>query len=194
MNNLYGWAMNDYLPYCGFEWLENIDNFDIISINDKSSIGYFLEVDLECPEELHELHNDFPLAPGKLTVSNDMLSKYCKKIGDEYEIKVGDVKKLIPNLGNKTNYVLHYRNLQLYLSLGMKLTKIHRLLKFKQYGWMKKYIKNEKLYEKMYIDTKSDDKESTLTFFTQKLTTLLSLNIGVLEKRVGVEGEGRLSK
>ena len=194
MNNLYGWAMNDYLPYCGFEWLENIDNFDIMSINDKSSVGYFLEVDLECPEELHELHNDFPLAPGKLTVSNDMLSKYCKKIGDEYEIKVGDVKRLIPNLGNKTNYVLHYRTLQLYLSLGMKLTKIHRLLKFKQSDWMKKYIKNEKIYEKMYIDTKSDDKESTLTFFTRKLTTLLSLNIGVLEERVGVEGEGSLSK
>ena len=194
MNNLCGWAMNDYLPYCGFEWLENIDNFDIMSINDKSSIGYFLEVDLECPEELHELHNDFPLAPGKLTVSNDMLSKYCKKIGDEYEIKVGDVKRLIPNLGNKTNYVLHYRTLQLYLSLGMKLTKIHRLLKFKQSDWMKKYIKNEKIYEKMYIDTKSDDKESTLTFFTQKLTTLLSLNIGVLEERVGVEGERSLSK
>ena len=69
-----------------------------------------------------------------------MLSKYCKKIADKHRIKVGDIKKLIPNLGNKTKYVLHYRNLQLYLSLGMKLTKIHRVLKFKQYNWMKKYI------------------------------------------------------
>ena len=99
-----------------------------------------LEVDLKYPDKLHELHNDYPLAPEKLAVSSDMLSKYCKKIADKYEIKVGDVKKLIPNLGNKTNYVVHYRNLQLYLSLGMKLTKIHRVLKFKQSDWMKKYI------------------------------------------------------
>ena len=88
-------------------------------------MGYFLEVDLEYPDELNELHNDYPLAPEKLVVSSDMLSKYCKEIADKYEIKVGDVKKLIPNLGNKTNYVVHYKNLQLYLSLGMKLTKIH---------------------------------------------------------------------
>ena len=69
-----------------------------------------------------------------------MLSKYCKKTNDNYEIKFGDVKKLIPNLSNKTNYVVHYGNLQLYLSLGMKLTKIHRMLQFKLSDWMKKCI------------------------------------------------------
>ena len=83
------------------------------------------------------MHNDYPQAPEKLAVFSDMLSKYCKKIADKYEIKVGDVKKLIPNLGNKTNYAVHCRNLQLYLFLGMKLTKIRRMLEFKQSDWMK---------------------------------------------------------
>ena len=132
MNNLYGWSMSEYLPCGRFKWLKNIEKFDLMSRSDKSPIGYFLKVELEYPEELHELHNDFPLAPEKIAVFSDMLSKYCKKIADEYEIKVGDVNKLISNLGNKTNYVVHYRNLQLYLSLGMKLTKIHRVLRFKQ--------------------------------------------------------------
>ena len=68
------------------------------------------------------------------------MSDCCKKIADEYGIKVGDVKKSIPNLGNKLNYVIHYRNFHLNLSLGMKLTKIHKVLKFKQSDWMKKYI------------------------------------------------------
>ena len=140
MNNLYSWAMSEYIPYGGFKWLKNVDEFDVMSINEKSLIGYLLEVDLKYPDKLHELHNDYPLAPEKLAVSSDMLLKYCKKIADKYEIKVGDVKKLIPNLGNKTNYVVHYRNLQLYLSLGMKLTKIHKVLEFKQSDWMKKYI------------------------------------------------------
>ena len=132
--------MSEYLSYEEFKWLKNIGKFDVMSIDEKSDTEYFLEVDLEYPDKLHELHNDYPLAPEKFAVPSDMLSKYCKNIADRYKIKAGDVKKLIPNLGNKTNYVLHYRNLQLYLSLGMKLTKIHRVLKFEQSDWMKEYI------------------------------------------------------
>ena len=70
----------------------------------KSDTGYLLEVNLEYPDELHELHNNYPLPPEKLAVSNDMLLTYSKKTADKYKIKVGDVKKLIPNLGNKTNF------------------------------------------------------------------------------------------
>ena len=69
-----------------------------------------------------------------------MLSKYCKNISDWYGIKVGGVRKLIPNLGDKIKYVVHYRNLQYYLLLGMKLVKIHRILSFKQSEWLKKYV------------------------------------------------------
>ena len=128
MNNLYGWAMSEYLPYEGFKWLKNSDGFDVNSISEKSPIGYILNVNLKYPDELHESHNEYQLASEKLAVPYDMLSYYCKKIADKYRIKVEDVKILIPNLGNKTNYVLHYRDLQLYLALGMKLTKIHRVL------------------------------------------------------------------
>ena len=69
-----------------------------------------------------------------------MLSKYCKDIDDSYDIKVGGIKKLIPNLGNKVKYVVHYKNLKYYLSLGMKLVKIHRTLSFKRSNWLKKYV------------------------------------------------------
>ena len=140
MNNLYGWGLTEYLPCGGFKWLKNVDGFNVMSISEKSSKVYILEVDLQYPDKLHDSHNDYSLAPEKLAVSYEMLSDYCKEIADEYGIKVGDVKKLIPNFGSKTKYVLHYRDLQLYLSLGMKLTKIHRVLKFKQSDWMKKNI------------------------------------------------------
>ena len=89
--------MSEYLPYEEFKWLKNVDGFDVNSINEKSEIGYIPEVDLEYPDELYELHNDYPLTPEKLAVTNDMLSEYCKKIADEYDIKVGDIKKLSPN-------------------------------------------------------------------------------------------------
>ena len=140
MNNLYGWALSSYLPYGGFKWLKNADNFDVNSVSENSPIGYILKFDQKYPDELHVLHNDYQLAPEKFAVPYDMLSNYCKKIADDYGIIVGNVMKLIPNLGNKTNYVLHYRSLQLYLSLGMKLTKTDKVLKFKQSDWLKKYI------------------------------------------------------
>ena len=83
MNNLYGWAMSEYLPYEGFKWLKNIDEFDVMSTNEKRLTGLLLKVDLKCPNKLHKLHNIYPLAPEKLAVSNDMLSNYCKKIADK---------------------------------------------------------------------------------------------------------------
>ena len=94
MNNLYSWGLSEYLPYGDFKWLKNADGFDVNLISEKRPIGYFLEVDLECPDELQELQNGYPLAPEKLAVSNDLLSKYCYEIADNYKIKVGDVKKI----------------------------------------------------------------------------------------------------
>ena len=107
MNNLYGRAMSEYLPYGRFKWLKNVDESEVNSVSEKSPIGHFLEVDLEYPDKLHELNNDCPLAPEKPAVSSDMLLKYCKEIADKYEIKIGDVKYIILNLSNKTKYVLH---------------------------------------------------------------------------------------
>ena len=125
-----------YISYLD-KWLKNVDNCDVNLISkcnsiENSSTEYILKVDLEYPDESHVLRNDYPLAPEKLATLYDRLSDYCKKIEGEYGIKVCDVMKLIQNLGGKTNYLLHYRNLQLYLSLGVKLIKIHRVLKFKQ--------------------------------------------------------------
>ena len=86
---------------------------------------------------MNDVPNDYPLAPEKLEVSQNVLSKYCFNIANEYGIKIGGVNNLVPNLGNESEYVVHYRDLQLYLSLGMKLTKVHRIFKFKQPDWLK---------------------------------------------------------
>ena len=120
VNNLYGAAMLKYLPYDEFEWVDKseMDGINFNCVSAESDVGYFLEVDLEYPSELHELHNDYPLAPEKLRVSSDMLSDYFLNIAKKYCVKVG-VYKLIPNLRDKSCYVLHYRVLQLYVSLGM---------------------------------------------------------------------------
>ena len=141
-NNLYGWAMSQYLPTGGFRWMteKQIDKIDLAKYKEDSDKGLILEVDLEYPEELHDLHNDYPLAPEKVKVTNDMLSEYCQNIAEKHRVSTGLVSKLIPTLGKKEKYVLHYRNLQLYIDLGLKVTKVHRVLKFNQSPWLKQYI------------------------------------------------------
>ena len=134
-NNLYGWAMSKPLPYGNFRWV----NADWV-IAKEYGIGHIYEVDLEYPEDLHDLHNDYPCAPEKLKVTDDMLSDYCREIKEKFKISSGNVNKLIPTLSDKKNYVLHERNLKLYLSLGLKLKKIHRVLEFSEKPWLKQYI------------------------------------------------------
>ena len=80
------------------------------SISENSSVGYFSEVDLKYPSQLHDSHYDYPLAPEKLEISSDMLSRYCFDIANKYGMKVDGVKKLVPNLRNKSKYVVHYKN------------------------------------------------------------------------------------
>ena len=95
-NNLYGWAMSKPLPYRNFRWVRS----DCV-IPKKKGIGHIYEVDLEYPEELHDLHNDYPCAAEKIKVSDDMLSDYCREIKDKFNISSGNVNKLIPTLGDK---------------------------------------------------------------------------------------------
>ena len=141
-NNLYGWAMSQYLPTGNFKWMtdKEISKIDLGKYKADGKKGLIVEVDLEYPEELHDIHNDYPVAPEKVKVSNNMLSAYCKKIAEKYNISIGLVSKLIPTLRDKKEYVLHYHNLQLYLDLGLKIKKVHRVLKFDQSPWLKQYI------------------------------------------------------
>ena len=134
--------MSQNLPYANFEWINNVNEIKqkLIRIKSNSSTAYILEVDLEYPKNLHNEHNDYPLAPEKINMQKELLSDYCLKIVNEHNITTGTVKKLVPNLTNKNNYVIHYRNSQQCLELGMKLKKIHRILKFKQNDWMKPNI------------------------------------------------------
>ena len=106
-------TMNEYLSYGGFKWLnqKEIDKFSGNSFD-----GYRVEVELDYPE----MHNNYPLAPEKLNINHDMLSNYCSTIGNDYGIKIDNINKLVPNLGNRSKDVHRYRSLQLYLSLGMK--------------------------------------------------------------------------
>ena len=147
VNNLYGYALSDTLPMSGFEWVpEHLHAMIIEKIMREthgSDEGYILEVDLDYPETLHDLHNDYPLAPEGVEIVNQELSPYQKDLIVKLAhagIKRYTTKKLIPNLMKKSNYVIHARNLQFYLTQGLKLLKIHRILKFIQKPWVKSYI------------------------------------------------------
>ena len=97
--------------------------FDLNKYTNNSSKGYALEVNLQYPEELQEFHNDYPLATDKTEIKREMLPNYLLKIADLYNIHIGNVKKIVPNLYDKEKYVIHYEKLQLYLRLGLKLKK-----------------------------------------------------------------------
>ena len=123
--------MSKSLPAHGFKWMEEDER------NNWKNYSCILEVDLEYPKSLHDLHNDYPLAPE--------------------QIEVMKVKKLIPNLGDKKNYVIHYENLKQYLNLGLELVKIHRGIKFEESPWLKKYINlNTNLRTKAKNDFEKD--------------------------------------
>ena len=142
MNNLYGKVTSEYLLYGGVKWVK-VNNEVINRILNESSNNlhrYFLEIDLEIQEKLHDIHTDLPIAPEEIKVTEKMLSPFQLEIKKEYDIKVGVTNKLIPNLYPKNNYVVHYRSLQYYLSQGAKLITVHKILEFKQSAWMKPYI------------------------------------------------------
>ena len=132
MNNLYGWAMSQMLPVNKFEWMEDTFQFNedfVKNCNEKINEGYFLEVDAQYPEKLHEFHNDLPFLPERM--------------------KLGKVEKIVANLQNKTEYVIHKGNLKPALNHGLILKKVHRVIKFNQKSWLKPYIDtNTKLRQK----------------------------------------------
>ena len=138
-NNLCGYAMSKFLPTSGFKWIDPKE-FDLNKYTSNSSKGCVLEVDLEYLKELHELHNDYHLAPDKTEIQREMLSEYQLKIADLYNSPTVNVKKLVLNFLDKEKYVTHYENWKLYLRLGLKLKKIHRVLEFNQSQCLKPYI------------------------------------------------------
>ena len=181
-NNLYGWAMSQYLPTGNFKWLskDQIKKTNLGYFLENGNEGLILEVDLEYPQELHDLHNDFPLAPEKIKVNKKMLSDYCQKISEKFNISSGQVHKLIPTLNKKEKYILHYRNLQLYLSLGLKLKKVHRVLQFNQSPWLKKYID---FNTKKRASSKTDFEKN---FFKLMNNSVFGKTMENLRKRVDV--------
>ena len=137
------WSMSQPLPVGGFKFLSkgDIKKIDFTRVPDDGEVGYMLEVDLLYPPELHDLHNDLPLAPESMVVQEEMLSPYQLQMKESLGLKSSNrIAKLIPNFYPKHKYVLHYRNLKFYLEQGLILTKIHRVIRFEQKPWIRPYI------------------------------------------------------
>ena len=140
-NNLYGWAMSKPLPKRDFKWKRVMPTEEeILKKKENAKNGWILEVDLEYPAELHEQHNSYPLAPEKKVVKQERMSDYQKRLMKDLDLKPPDSEKLLLTLEDKSNYVVHYRNLQFYLNQGMKLKRVNRVLEFEQECWMEPYI------------------------------------------------------
>jgi hypothetical protein len=156
MNNLYGWAMIQKLPVRNFEWVDpnEYDEEFLLNCDTEGEKGYFLEVDLEYPTHLHNEHNDLPFCPETTT---GQWSNYCQEIGETLGIKLGKEEKLIPNLYDKKKYVIHFKYLQQALRNGLRLKKVHAVLKFTQSAVMKDYImKNTNLRAQAQDDFEKD--------------------------------------
>ena len=114
LNNLYGWAMSQYLPTGSFGWLteKEINKTDLAKYKEDSKKGVIFEVDLEYPQVLHDLHNDYSLPPEKIKVTKEMLSSYCESIRKKFSVSIGHVHKLIPTLNKKKGMCYSYTPIQ----------------------------------------------------------------------------------
>ena len=145
-NNLYGLAMCQKLPYKDIKFVNKLDDFTEEEITNYTNgdEGYIFDVDLEYPKELHDKHIDYPLAPEIMKVKADMLSNTQREIYKAYhqgkEAKDEQTNKLILNVMDKSNYVLHISALQFYLKQGLKIKKKNRVISFKQKEWLKPWI------------------------------------------------------
>lgn len=145
---LYSYCQTLYLPWGGYEWcsvfeIERLQR-ELDNIVPSSSIGFILEVDLEYPSQLHNLHSSFPMISEKKTITFSDLSKYSQRaytaLNGKSAAERYKSEKLVTDFSPKTKYVVHYRNLQTYLRAGIKLKKIHRVIKFIQKPYLKKFI------------------------------------------------------
>jgi hypothetical protein len=142
-NNLYGYAMSQSLPYDEFAWMSDVEckQIDWLAQTDDQDYGYFVECDLHYPDELHDLHDDYPLAPERIVVEDHLLSEHQERLRGNYAVSHTATAKLVPNFFDKTKMLIHYRNLKFYLKHGLVITKMHRGIRFRQSKWLELYIR-----------------------------------------------------